>query len=289
MSHYIQKVKKNGINTNPNIKFRITGRSSGIVDGDDGSGHVILHHAASEAIALARDNGIGAVSAINSSHCGALSYFAQMATNNGMIGIVVTNTDKMVVPFGGIEPFFGTNPIAFGFPSDKNPPILLDMATSSVAYGKVLEARQKKESIPDHWGVDAKGQATNDPDLLTALLPFGGAKGYGIGLVVDILAGILTGSPFGPHVKPMYGSEYGTRRKLGHFIIAINPVLFNESHNFGGYLDQLIDELHQAPAADANSRILLPGEMESIMEKKRRYEGIPLDSSVYDYLQSPSS
>ncbi|GGD60084.1 Ldh family oxidoreductase [Paenibacillus nasutitermitis] len=286
LPHYVSTIQSNGIHPNPAISFSRTGTVSGIVDGNDGLGHVIMHRAAQEAIQLAKEHGMGAVSSINSSHCGALSYFAQMAIDHGMVSIVVTNTDKMVAPFGGTEAFFGTNPIAFGFPAATNPPIILDMATSSVAYGKILDARQKNMAIPDHWGIDANGQATNDPHLITTLLPFGGAKGYGINLVVDILAGVLTGSPFGPHIAPMYGDDLSIQRKLGHFMLVMDPGKFSLQSHFGSYLDQLIDELHQAPASQENGKVMLPGEIESICEKKRLQGGIPLDTGLYHYLMS---
>ena len=284
MEHYIQKILHGGIQANPTITIKDTGPVTAIVDGDDGLGHVIVEQAMKHAIDLAKKNGVGMVSAINSSHCGALSYFVKMAAEHGMIGIAMTNTDKMVVPFGGSAAFFGTNPLAFGFPAGINPPIILDMATSSVAYGKILEALQSGKSIPPEWGVDQAGQSITDPQQFAALLPFGGAKGYGLGMVVDIFAGILTGSPYGPHVGQMHGGDYSEKRKLGHFVCAINVSKFTAAGSFLSNMDQMIDELHAVPPAAGFSQVMVPGEPECRKEAERQHTGIPIPVELYHYL-----
>jgi ureidoglycolate dehydrogenase (NAD+) len=284
MEHYIQKINHGGIRANPIIAIKPTGPVTAIVDGDDGLGHVIVDQAMKTAIEIARNTGVGMVSAINSSHCGALSYFVKMAAENGMIGIAMTNTDKMVVPYGGSSSFFGTNPMAFGFPAGTQKPIILDMATSSVAYGKILEALQAGTSIPSGWGVDQHGKSVTDPQQFAALLPFGGAKGYGLGMVVDIFSGILTGSPYGPHISRMHGGDYSTKRKLGHFVCAIDVSRFTSRGSFLGNIDQLIDELHAVPPAADFSQVMIPGEPENRKEEHRLKNGIPLPAEIYQFL-----
>lgn len=281
--HYVKRIKEGGINIDPEITEKGTGPSSAVVDGDNGMGHVITKKAMDKAVKLATNTGIGMVGVINSSHCGALSYFINQATEEGMIGIAMTQTDKFVVPFGGAEPFFGTNPIAFGFPSKKNKPIILDMATSNAAMGKVLHARETGGSIPESWGVDKNGDKTTEPNDVSALLPFGGPKGYGLGMVVDIFSGILTGSAFGPHISKMYG-DLDKMRELGHFLIAINPNTFTDSENFKSNIDRMINEIHSVKPAKDIERVMLPGEPEQIHEEKRLSEGIPITKSVYDFL-----
>lgn len=284
VEHYINKLIHGGINPKPNVQINRTSSAVGVVDGDDGLGHLVMYRAMEFAIEMAKESGIGAVSIKNSSHCGALSYFVRMAADQEMIGLAVTNTDKMVVPFGGIEPFFGTNPIAFSFPAEQNDPIILDMATSSVAYGKVLDARVKGSSIPDSWGVDSSGVRTTDPHAVTALLPFGGAKGYGLSLVVDLLSSVLSESPYGPHVPPMYGGSSSEPRKLGHFLLVINPKLFTPYSLFTHTIDRFIAELQSVRPAEGFNRVMLPGEPEAICERQRRQGGIPLEKIVHDYL-----
>lgn len=284
MEHYVRKVKHRGINPAPDISVTSTGPATAVVDGDDGLGHVVAEKAMSVAIDLARRSGAGVVSAVNSSHCGALSYFVEMAAREQMIGIAMTNTDKMVAPFGGSSAYFGTNPMAFGFPAGDRPPILLDMATSSVAYGKVLEALHQGKPIPSDWAVDSEGQPTTDPRQAAALLPFGGAKGYGLGLVVDVFAGILTGSPFGPYVGKMYGDDPGERRKLGHFVCAIDIARFTDGESFARNMARMMDDLHGMPPAPGFNRVMLPGEPESLRERQRREHGIPISEELYAYL-----
>ncbi|MBO9610374.1 MAG: ureidoglycolate dehydrogenase [Paenibacillaceae bacterium] len=284
MEHYIQKISQGGIRANPMIATKPTGAVTAIVDGDDGLGHVIVDQAMKTAIDIANNQGVGMVSAINSSHCGALSYFVKMAADNGMIGIAMTNTDKMVVPFGGSSAYFGTNPMAFGFPAGANPPIILDMATSAVAYGKILGALQAGTQIPPDWGVDQHGQPVTDPRDFAALLPFGGAKGYALGMVVDIFSGILTGSPYGPHIAKMHGGDLGEKRKLGHFVCAIDIARFTSGRSFRSNIDQMIGEIHAIPPAAGFRQVMIPGEPEHLKEEHRREHGIPLPIEIYNFL-----
>ncbi|MBE6185232.1 ureidoglycolate dehydrogenase [Heyndrickxia ginsengihumi] len=281
--HYVKRAKAGGLNLNPTISFRETGPVTGILDGDDGFGHVVAKEAMNKAISLASKNGIGVVGVVNSSHCGALSYFVYEAIQNQMIGMAMTHTDKSVVPTGGAQAFFGTNPLAFGFPTKDNPPIVLDMATSKVAFGKVLHARETGKSIPSDWAVDTKGNPTTDPFEAVALLPAGGAKGYGLALVVDVLSGILTGSAFGPHITAMY-DDYQKMRKLGHFVCAINPKAFTNIDTFLASMDQMIDEIHEIPPAEGFNKVLVPGEPELLKEQHYLQNGVPIPESVHHYL-----
>src|SRR5699024_903426 len=180
--------------------------------------------------------------------------------------------------FGGTEPFFGTNPMAFGFPSERHSPIILDMATSNVAFGKVLHERDMKEEIPESWGMDENGEQTDNPDLVTALQPIAGPKGYGLGLVVDVLSGILTNSPFGLHIAPF--KDFKIPRSLGHFFMAINPEILTDRSTFKRNVDNLIDDLHKQRTAKNFESILVPGEPEQIIKKRRLEEGIPIPESI---------
>jgi len=281
--HYVKRLSEGGLNPNPEFNIKNTGPSSAIFDGDDGIGHVIAKEAMDYAIEMARTNGIGTVAVINSSHCGALSYFVKQAAEEGLIGIAVTHTDKVVVPFGGAEPFFGTNPIAFGFPANKHKPVILDMATSNVAFGKVLHAREAGTSIPSDWGVDQEGKPTSNPNEVNALLPFAGPKGYGMAMVVDVLSGLLTGSAFGPHIVTMYG-DYNKKRKLGHFLFTINPAVFTDHQEFLENMDKMIDEIHLSKPAQGFDHVMVPGEPEQLREDERLVNGVPITQTVYEYL-----
>ncbi|WP_152658147.1 ureidoglycolate dehydrogenase [Oceanobacillus sp. CFH 90083] len=284
VEHYIKRIQAGGINPAAQLQVTETSPSTSIVDGDNGFGHYISKTAMDIAINQAKEAGTGAVAVKNSSHCGALSYFVEQAAQHHLIGIAMTHTDKIVVPFGGSEPFFGTNPIAFGFPAKKEEPIILDFATSTVALGKILNAKEKGESIPHGWGVDESGESTHDPDKVVALSPFGGPKGYGLAMVVEIFSAMLTGAAFGPHVSKMYG-EYDKNRELGHFFMAIDPAKFVSVDVFTARLDQMIRELRETSPGPNVERIYVPGEIEMINAQKREKEGIPLPDSVLAYLK----
>lgn len=281
---YIERIMLGGINKNPNITVKSTGPVSVQVDGNNGLGQVIAKRAMESAINLSKDNGVGVVGVTNSEHCGALSYFVELAAKEDMIGMGTTNANKLVAPYGGAEPFFGTNPIAYGFPAENHPPVILDMATSNVAFGKVLHARERGQSIPDTWGMDNKGQSTTNPHDVSVLLPIAGPKGYGLGMVVDILSGILTGSPFGPQVLSF--QEYKEFRSLGHFFLVINPDIFIGKKQFKQQIDSMIDSLHKQKSAEGFKRVMVPGEPEQIECSRRLKEGIPISKTIYDYLVS---
>lgn len=281
--HYVKRLAAGGLNPDPHFSVKETGPCSAVFDGDDGFGHVVAKEAMDYAVKLAEKNGIGAVGVINSSHCGALSYFVQLSAEKGMIGMAVTHTDKVVVPFGGAKPYFGTNPIAFGFPAKVHKPVILDMATSNVAFGKVLHAREAGTDIPGDWGVDENGKPTTNPHEVCALFPFAGPKGYGLAMVVDVLSGLLTGSAFGPHITTMYG-DYDQKRKLGHFLMAINPSMFTDREMFLANMDRMIDEIHELQPAEGFTKVMVPGEPEQLRETDRLVNGVPVTQTVYNYL-----
>lgn len=285
VQHYIRRIKKGGLNTGPKITIRDTGPSSAILDGDNGLGHVIANKAMDYAIQLAKKTGIGFVGIKNSSHCGALSYYVEQAVKSNMIGVAMSHTDSIVLPFGGTKPFFGTNPMAFGFPVKKHKPIIFDMATSKAALGKIIKAKEKGEKIPSDWGTNEKGEPVTDPEKVEYLLPLGGPKGYGLALSVDVLSGILTGSNFGPRIVTMYG-EYHKYRKLGHLVLAIDPGIFISTDVYMNQVDSMIDEIHNVPSADGFDSVMVPGEPEQILEEKNIKYGVPIMKTVYEYLLS---
>lgn len=283
--HYVKRIKSGGINTKPEMKWNNRSGVHKILNGDDSMGHVIMKEAMQEAISTAKQFGIGVVGMNHSSHCGALSYYAEQAAEEGIISMIMTHTDKAVVPHGGAESYFGTNPIAYGFPAQKHPSIILDMATSNVALGKILYARETGQSIPADWGVNEKGQAETDPHQVKNLLPAAGPKGYGLGMVVDILSGILTGSAFGKNINPMYG-DYEKPRGLGHFIITISPDIFIGAEEYYSGIDQMIEEIAEIKPAEGVERVLVPGEPERLKAEKSSKDGINVSESVLSYLKS---
>jgi len=282
--HYVNRLQAGGINPDAQISFQSTGPVTGIVDGDDGFGHVIGDVAMDHAIEMARNNGVGMVTVMNSSHCGALSYFVQKAADAKLIGVAMSHTDKIVVPFGGKTSFLGTNPIAYGVPAKTKKPLILDMATSNVALGKILQAREEGKEIPEGWGVDETGASVTDPNKVVALSTFGGPKGYGLSVIVDVFSGLLAGAAFGPHIGKMY-DDLDKKRKLGHYFCVINPSFFTDIDLFLEQMDRMMEELQQVPPAPGVDRVYVPGEIEQLHEARNLEQGITIASSVYEFLR----
>ena len=283
--HYVTRLNAGSLNKNPHYTFKKIREGAGLLDADDGMGHSACLKAMEEACSLAKESGIAIVGVINGSHCGALSYFMMHAVSRKMIGIGLTHTDKCVAPFGGSQPFFGTNPIGFGFPTRKHDPVILDMATSNTAFGKILHAREKNNTIPSDWGIDKEGRSTTNPHHVAALTPFGAHKGYGIAMVIDVLTGVLMGAAYGPHITAMYG-DYEKPRKLASTMIAVDPEVFSGYERFTATMDAMIDELHAQPAAPGFDSVMVPGEIEWQTEKRNREHGVPVLKSLYDYLKN---
>ncbi len=282
--HYVKRLHAGSLNRNPKFSFEKIKSGAGLFDADDGMGHPACDLAMGECIRLAKDAGIGMVGVHNSSHCGAMSYYVLQAVNRGLIGIAITHTDKLVAPYGSSKPFFGTNPIAFGFPTKKHQPVVLDMATSYTAYGKILHAAQSGKSIPDDWGFDGKGQPTTDPNKIESVTPFGQYKGYGIGMAIDVLTGVLLGAQFGPHITAMYG-DYDKPRKLASTMIAIDPEIYAGLDRFTSQMDLMVDEIHALPPAPGFDSVLIAGDNEWENEKRNRAQGVPVLESIYAFLK----
>ncbi len=238
-----------------------------------------------EAIRLAKETGIGVVGVHQMGHSGALAYFVKQAAEADMIALSVCQSDPMVVPFGGAEPYFGTNPIAFAAPRKDHTPVVFDMATTVQAWGKILDARARNVDIPDTWAVDGSGNPTTNPHEVKALLPIAGPKGYGLMMMVDILSGTLLGLPFGKHVSSMY-TDITAGRNLGQLHIIINPSFFTDLDKFKADVNQMVEELHKTKPASGFDQVLYPGELSEIVSEKYKKEGIPIVKEIYDYLIS---
>lgn len=285
VEYYAERIAKGGMNAHPNMSFTRTGPCTGIYDGDNATGFVVAKNAMEEAIGIARENGIAVVGMHRMAHCGTLSYYLRMAAAEGMIGISMCQSDPMVVPYGGSSAFFGTNPIGFAAPINDRETLVFDMATTVGAWGKILDHRSKKEAIPDTWAVGSDGYPTTDPFDVRGLLPIAGPKGYGLMLMVDVLSGILTGAPYGPHVTSMY-ADLSSGRELGQIHIVINPEYFCGRSEFQARLQSMINELHAVKPAPGCGGVRYPGESSDIRAEKYLQTGIPVVESIYNYLVS---
>ncbi|MEN1967431.1 ureidoglycolate dehydrogenase [Lentibacillus sp. N15] len=285
VEYYAERIAKGGINTEPNFQFEKTGPSTAVFDGDNGVGHVAAKQAMDEAVKMAKENGIAVVGVKRISHSGSLSYFVQQAARENLVGISVCQSDPMVVPFGGAEAYYGTNPIAFAAPGENDKLITFDMATTVQAWGKILHARSKNEAIPADWAVDENGESTTNPFDVKALLPIAGPKGYGLMMMVDVLSGILLGLPFGNKVSSMY-HDLSAGRNLGQLHIVINPESFTNLQQFKQNISQTMTDLNQIKPAPGFDHVSYPGQRSAEREAKYNEEGIEVVDDIYNYLVS---
>ncbi|CAH8769165.1 ureidoglycolate dehydrogenase [Paenibacillus dendritiformis] len=285
VEYYAERIAKGGTNVNPQFEFKKTGTCSAVFDGDNGAGHVAAKQAMAEAVNIAKEHGVAVVGVRRIGHSGSLSYYVQQAAREGLIGISVCQSDPMVVPFGGAEPYYGTNPIAFAAPGEGNELMTFDMATTVQAWGKILHARSKHESIPETWAVDERGVPTTDPFQVNALLPIAGPKGYGLMMMVDVLSGILLGLPFGNQVSSMY-HDLTEGRNLGQLHIVLDPSFFTDLETFRRNISKTMSDLNGIKPAPGFERVLYPGQNYDLIEQENEANGIEIVDEVYDYLVS---
>jgi len=254
--------------------------TTAILDGGNGLGQVAAHRAMKMSIQKARDFGMGITLVRNTNHIGILAFYTPMAAEEGMVGIVMSNSAPSMSPWGGAEPFLGTNPISIAIPGGEEGAVVLDMSSSVVARGKIRRAQRMKERIPLGWALDDTGTPTTDPvaALKGSLLPIGGPKGYGLALMIDVLAGLLSGSQYGPEVKTFHQPLGPTG--IGVFTMAIDIERFMPLHQFKDLMTSYAKSIKKIKKAKEVSQIYLPGEIELEKEKKSITEGIELDSTV---------
>lgn len=285
MAIYVKRLRKKLVNPNPIINILRETPAMAVIDGDNGAGQVVGARAMELAVAKAGESGIGLVGICNSNHFGTAAFFSMMALRKKMIGIALSNAPATMAPWGGKSPYLGTNPISVAVPAGEELPIVLDMATSVVARGKIILAAQEGECIPAGCAIDLDGEVTTDAAraLDGCVLPFGGPKGSAISLLIDVLAGVLTGAAFGPHIGDLYRNmEYPQR--VGHVMGAMDISWFSDVNAFENRIDSMIRELKSLPPAKGVSEVLLPGEIEMRIERQREAEGIPLTPEVIDDL-----
>jgi LDH2 family malate/lactate/ureidoglycolate dehydrogenase len=259
--------------------------ATGLLDGQKGLGHHVSTEAMRRAIDKARVYGIGIVAVLNSGHYGAAANYSMMALGHDLIGLSTTNSPYLaMVPTFGRSAKLSTNPISFAAPAGRHAPFVLDMATTTVAVGKLSVAARWKKPIPAGWALDAQGTPTTDPVAALThrlLTPLGGTrelgshKGYGLGVMVDILSGVLSGAVYGDLFAR---TDMADRRvqNVGHCFAAIDPARFRPLAEFTRDMDDMFESLKRTPRAAGAERIYVAGEPEAECEARRRVEGIPL-------------
>lgn len=285
VEYYAERISKGGITNKPNLSFQQTGPSTAIFHGDNAQGHYVANEALEPAIDMAKENGVAVVGVSKMGHSGTLSYYMRKIAKENLIGISMCQSDPMVVPFGGAETYYGTNPIAFCAPNNSDDPLIFDMATTVQAWGKILDARSKGKEIPDTWAVDESGKPTTDPNQVKGLLPIAGPKGYGLMMMVDILSGVLLGLPFGKEVSSMYHNLH-EGRNLGQIFILIDPERFVGLEPFKESITQTMKELTEIKPASGFDRVQYPGQPNNERYVKSLTDGIEIPESIIQYLES---
>lgn len=293
LTGYVRLWEKGRINAKPNIKIVHETPTTATVDGDAGLGLVVAPFAMKVAIEKAEKYGSGWVSVKNSNHFGIAGYHTMMAVEKDMIGFAMTNASPLVAPTFANERLLGTNPMCYAFPAGKYPAVIVDMATSAAANGKLEIAQRMNKSVPDGWIQDANGKASTDPHELKkggALLPLGSDrdhgshKGFGLSATVDILSAVLSGANYGPWVPPfvafMEPSKDPVGEGIGHFLGAMRVDGFRPVDEFKSHLDNWIERFSNAKTVDPNQKVIIPGQPEIEAEKERKLNGIPLIDDV---------
>lgn len=299
---YVGLFSEGRINPNPKLKVVREKKSICTVDGDNGLGLVVGHYANEMAMDKAEKYGSGWVAVCNTNHYGIASYYSLEALKRDMIGWSMTNTTKLVAPLWGAERMLGTNPISIAFPGLKEKPIVIDLATSAAAYGKIEIANRSNSKIPEGWIIDKQGEFSANPEDMVnggALLPLGstrelgGHKGYALAAMVDILTAVLSGANWGPFAPPFALRqeipERSVGRGIGHFFGAMEIDGFMEVNEFKKRIDEWIAVMRNTKPAKGTDGVLIPGDPEHREEEIRKKEGIPLGEAVIKDLKAISN
>lgn len=288
LPQYVERIHTGGMNVKPSIRVVRESAGMALVDGDNGMGHLVMEFAARVAMDKAANSGVAWVGARNSNHAGPAALYASMPLERDMIGLYVAvgNANHMA-PWGGTELLLSTNPIAVAVPAMEEPAVVLDMATSVAAYGKVKGAASRGETMPEGWMIDRQGRPITDPQRAGegSLLPIGGPKGYGLALMFSLLAGVLNGAGVGRDTID-FNADQGSPTNTGQLIVAISIAAFADVAGFKRNVDRVIRELHGSPTLPDIDAVRVPGERSHQIRIERERDGIPLHRSLLGRLDA---
>jgi LDH2 family malate/lactate/ureidoglycolate dehydrogenase len=285
---YIRRIRAGGIKAVPDIRVISDRPSAALLDGDNGMGHLVMRRAAEIAIAKAKTTGIGWVGARMSNHAGPAALYVTMPLKHDMIGLYfAVGSNNHLPPWGGSESLLGTNPMAVAVPALEEPPIVLDMAPTVAAYGKVRLKAQRGEPMPVGWMIDREGKPLTDPKRADEghLLPIGDYKGYGLSLVIGLLAGALNRAALGREVID-FVKETGKATNTGQAIAALSVDAFMPAADFKRAVDQVIRDIRSSRRLPGVDRIWLPGEQSHAKWLERRAHGVPVAKSLRESLDA---
>lgn len=286
LPQYVRRIQAGGINIRPNMQIVQERTAMAVLDGDNAMGHLVMSRATELAIEKARTTGIAWVGARYSNHAGPASLYARMPLAHDMIGLyVAVGSANHLPPWGGTDMLLSTNPIAIAVPAKDQPPVVLDMATTVAAYGKVKTKAQRGEPMPEGWMIDRHGNPLTDASRAADgfLLPIGGPKGYGLSLMFGLLAGTLNGAAFGRDVVD-FNADDRTVTNTGHFIVAVDVAAFADVDAFKSEVDEIWSTMKSSAMLPGFDEIRLPGERLAKIATQRRTDGIPIHAALRDAL-----
>jgi L-2-hydroxycarboxylate dehydrogenase (NAD+) len=282
LPQYVKQIQDGAVNARPNIRIVSERAGTALVDGDNALGHLVMIRATELAMEKARRCGVAWVGTRRSNHAGPAQAYPRMAAERDMIGLYFGVANANVVPpWGGTEALLGTNPIAIAVPALRHPAIVLDMATTNIAFGKIRLKAQSNEPMPVGWMIDRQGQPLTDPKRANEgfLVPVGGAKGYGLALMFGLLAGTLNGAAFGRDVVD-YTVDSKTPSNSGQALMAVDITAFTDVEEFKRSVDEVWEVMKSSPTLPGVDEIRLPGERSENLYRERMAQGVPLGAPL---------
>ncbi|WP_199434313.1 Ldh family oxidoreductase [Qaidamihabitans albus] len=287
LPQYVARLQAGGYNVRPDIRATHETPVSALVEGDNGIGQVVLTRAADIAIKKAAEHGVAWVGVRGSNHAGAAGVYASMALEHDLIGVyLAVGSSNHLPPWGGTDPLLSTNPLAVAIPAGLEAPIVLDMATTVVSYGRIKIARDQGETLPEGWMVDRTGAPLTDPNRSGEgfLVPIGGYKGYGLGLVIGMLAGVLNGAAFGSRVVD-FTQDHDTPTNTGQTLVMVRPDLFQPLEAFKVEMDERIRELRSSTPMPGQPPVRVPGDQMPRRQRAAAEHGLTLPPGTANRLR----
>lgn len=286
LPQYVRRIRAGGINARAQPRIVQERGATALLDGDNGMGQLVVSRALDIACDKARSHGIGCVGTRTSNHAGPASLYVREAVERGFVALyfAVGNANHLP-PWGGLDLLLSTNPIAIGMPAGREEPVVLDMATTVAAYGKVKARVQRGEPLPEGWMVDRQGRPLTDPARIAEglLLPIGGYKGYGLALMIGLLAGTLNGAAMGRTVVD-FNEDHVTVTNTGQTLLVIDPSAFGDPAALGQRVDDVVGQMRGSARLPGFERIWLPGEQSHERRRRHALHGVPLPDALHKRL-----
>jgi LDH2 family malate/lactate/ureidoglycolate dehydrogenase len=286
LPQYVRRIREGGINLTPAIRVLRETAATALLDGDNAMGHLVVKRAADLAVAKARSAGVAWVGLRNGNHAGAGAVYARIPLAAGMVGIYgAVGSANHLPPWGGMEMLLSTNPLAIAIPAGEEPPVVLDMATTVASYGKIKARAQRGESMPEGWMMGYDGKPLLDPRRSNEgfLMPIGGHKGYGLALMIGLLAGSMNGAAMGRDVID-FNADFTTPANTGQCVIALDPAAFGDPKAIGADVDRVSREMRSATRLPGVDAIHVPGEGGERRRSRALREGVSLPGALLEVL-----